>query len=503
MGNEAKTPRRRFSSLDAVFTQFETDVAPMHIGSVNVYEGAIPFRRFVRDIESKLHLIPRYLQVMREAPFRIEYPSWEPAPKLDLEHHVYLHTLPKPGSEIQLRRLAERILSRKLDRSRPLWDLHVVHGLEGRRSAVITRVHHCLADGISGVELAKIMFDHSPVSGAEKSAPAAEVVEPETPRALSDALWDLATDEVARWTEIQQCAARFVESLKLDRARETTTEILGLLRGLTGRIDRFPFNVHRLSGKKRLAWTEFSFAEVRKTREALEGTVNDVVLSTLGIAMRDYLRAHRQKTAGRSLVVMVPVSLRHEHERGMMGNRVSMLPARIPLDEPDPIELFRVVSGHMRRLKDAHIADALFAILRAAQFSPMLQAGLGRLAQYPAAVSLLTMISAYPIVNTVCTNVPGPNIPLYTVGRRMVSYYPYLPVAAEVGVTFGVLSYNQKLAITIVADSAAMKDSDRMREHLESAFIQLRSAAGVVEREPIAVHPARKSRPRTKLSHRQ
>ncbi|GMU93780.1 MAG: hypothetical protein AMXMBFR4_28380 [Candidatus Hydrogenedentota bacterium] len=143
MGNVAKTPRRRFSGLDAVFTQFETDVAPMHIGSVNVYEGTIAFWRYVRDIESKPHLIPRYLQVMREAPHRNEYPSWEPAPRSNLERHVYLHTLPKPGTEVQLRRLAKRIISRKLERSRPLWDLHVVHGLEGRRSAVITRVHHC------------------------------------------------------------------------------------------------------------------------------------------------------------------------------------------------------------------------------------------------------------------------------------------------------------------------------------------------------------------------
>jgi hypothetical protein len=314
---------------------------------------------------------------------------------------------------------------------------------------------------------------------------------------LADTVRDRAADEIARWTEIQQCAAAFFESLQWNHIRGTAIEVLELLRGLSGRLDRFSFNVHRLSGKKRLAWTEFSFAEARKIREVLEGTVNDVVLTTLGIAMQAYLRRHRQKTAGRRLVVMVPVSLRHEHERGMLGNRVSMLPARIPLDVSDPIELFRTVSAHMKRLKEAHVADALFAVLRAAQFSPMLQAGIGKLARFPAAVTLLTLVSPYPIVNSVCTNVPGPNIPLYTVGCRMLSYYPFLPVAAEVGVTFGVLSYDQKLATTVVADAAAMNDVDYMKACLQDSFARLRLAAGVGERPPITVR--RQDRPSRRI----
>ncbi|NUM54766.1 MAG: wax ester/triacylglycerol synthase family O-acyltransferase [Candidatus Hydrogenedentes bacterium] len=479
---------RRFSALDAIFIDIESPVAPMHIGSVCIYDGRISLARFVKHVASRLHLLPRYRQVMVPTPLHLGYPTWRADPDFDIFRHIFEVTAPAQCTVSQLSALSGRILGKMLDRDKPLWELYLVNGLEGGRSAIISKVHHCLADGITGVELGAVMHDHrrKPIDvPVTDNRPRRNDV---SARPILDALWDTAVEEVTRWTEAKQGAAKFLESLSFDTTLTTWKEVLGVVRTFSLPIDRMPFNAHRLSGRKRLAWCEHSFAEVRAVRAALGGTVNDVMLTVVGLAVRRYLKAHGVRPDRKTLRVMVPVSLRHEHERGQMGNRVSMLPVQIPLGIDDPIELFERVHAHTTRLKEIHIAHALHGALRAIQAGPMLQSAVGRLTRMPAVSTLLTTFSGFPAINTVVTNVPGPQIPLYLLGRRMTAYYPYLPVAPEVSVTFGILTYNQTLAVSVIADAAAMPDIARMRRHLETAYGALRTAAGVPERPHVPVH---------------
>jgi len=479
----------RFTALDAIFIDIESATAPMHIGSVSMYDGPVSRARLMKHVTSRLDQLPRYRQVMAPTPLNLGYPTWRPDPDFDIGRHVFELRAPKHCTDARLRAIAARVLGTMLDRGKPLWELHVVNGLEGGRSAVIAKIHHCLADGISGVELGTVIHDHTPKPPAPvrsprlRTRPRAEAAHP-----ILDALWDNAAEELKRWTEAERGAAKFVESLSLASAPGTWKEVFGIVRTFSLPIDRMPFNVHRLSGKKRIAFAEYSFAEVRAIRAALGGTVNDVMLTLVGTAVRRYLQAHKLRPARKTLRIMVPMSLRREDERGRMGNRVSMLPVQIPLGFEGPVEMFDYVREHTARLKDAHVADALYGLLRALQIGPMTQAAVGRLTRLPAVSALLTTVSGFPSINTVVTNVPGPQVPLYLLGRRMESYYPFLPCAPEVSATFGILSYNQKLAVTIVADAAAMPDTERMRALLDESFVELRTAAAIAERPHVHLH---------------
>lgn len=479
---------RRFSALDAIFIDIESPSAPMHIGSVCVYEGQVSLDRLSKHIASRIHRLPRYRQIMVPTPLHLAYPSWQTDPRFDIRRHVRQARIPNGATDAQLRTTAARILSSPLDRDKPLWELFLLSGLAGGHFAIVSKVHHCLADGISGVELASVMHDHLPREVGTQQQRRLRLAAEQVLHPIRDAVWDTAIEEVTRWSEAEQGVAKFLSSLSLDTLGGTWKEVLGIVRTFSLPIDRMPFNVHRLSGKKRLAWLEFSFAEVRGIRAALGGTVNDALLTVVGLAVRRYLKAHGIRPTRKTLRVMVPVSLRREDERGRLGNRVSMLPVQIPLGIGGPVELFRHIREHTTRLKEARVADALFALFRAAQFGPLLQSAIGRLARTSAVNALLSTVSAFPTINTVVTNVPGPQIPLYLLGHRMIHYYPYLPVAPEVSATFGILSYDQKLAISVIADAAAMPDIKRMGSFLNDAYRELRDAAKVIERPHVHLH---------------
>jgi diacylglycerol O-acyltransferase / wax synthase len=466
---------RRLSSMDASFLYFEKKECPMHIGSVSLFDGEIPFDDFVNNLDARIHLLPRYQQVVAPDPFNLGHPTWEFDANFDIRRHVYKVQIDAPGGEKELIELAARIFTPLMDRTKPLWDIYLVYGLDKNQTAMIARVHHCMVDGVSGVDLLKIVLDISPEPTPPPPKPAAPPRPPQLDptRRLFDALLGGMQEGMSRWMEFQNGLLNLTQAMADAATRDAVRETGGTLPRLASFASPLPFN-RPCSGERKLVWSTFSFAEARAIRAACGGTVNDVVLTTLSGAVARYVEMHGQQTAGRSVRVMVPVSLRQEEQRGALGNLVSMLPVEIPLDLGDPLERFRYVNRKTAALKGARVAEGLnlFSALMGILPAPV-QALVGALANTP-----------LPAFNLVSTNVPGPQVPLYATGRRMTAYYPYVPVGYAVGCGCAILSYDQKLYFGLTSDLQAMPDVERLKEFLDESFAELRKAAGVEEIAP-------------------
>ncbi|HJQ24492.1 MAG TPA: wax ester/triacylglycerol synthase family O-acyltransferase [Blastocatellia bacterium] len=472
----------RLTSMDASFLYFEKKEAPMHIGSVSIFEGEIPFDQFIANVSSKMHLLPRYQQKVAPDPFNLGHPTWEFDSDFDINHHIFRLEIDAPGSEAELIKLAGRIFSPMMDRTKPLWDIYLVYGLEGKRTAMIARVHHCMVDGVSGVDLLKIVLDISPDVQAAPAPPAAppQPPRPDATRRFFDALLGGMQEGMDRWMEFQNGLLNLAQAMTTEQTRAAMPDLGKLLPSLAAPAPLLPFN-RPCSGERKLVWSTFSFAEARAIRATLEGTVNDVVLTVLSGAVSRYVESHGQPVAGRSLRVMVPVSLRREEQRGALGNLVSMLPVEIPLDLTDPLARFRHIVSKTAAMKKARVAEglnlfsALMGILPAS-----VQALVGAMATTP-----------LPAFNMVSTNVPGPQVPLYAMGKRMIAYYPYVPVGYAVGCGCAIMSYDQKLYFGLTSDLQAMPDVESLKAFLEASFVELRQAAGVDEIKPQVMKAAK------------
>ncbi len=473
----------RLTSMDATFLYFEKKESPMHIGSVSIFEGEIPFDKFVQNISSKMHLLPRYQQKVTPDPFNLGHPTWEFDRNFDIKNHVFRIQIDAPGSEEELIKLAGRIFTPMMDRNKPLWDIYLVYGLEGKRTAMIARVHHCMVDGVSGVDLLKIVLDISPDAQPlpkAESAPPPQQPRTDATRSFFDALLGGMQEGMNRWMEFQTGLLNLTQSLTSEQTRASVPDMSRFLPALSVPAPLLPFN-RQCSGERKLVWSTFSFAESRAIRAALGGTVNDVVLTVLSGAVSRYVHMHGQQTQGRNLRVMVPVSLRREDQRGALGNLVSMLPVEIPLDLSDPLERFKYINGKTVAMKNARVAEglnlfsALMGILPAS-----VQALVGAMATTP-----------LPAFNMVSTNVPGPQVPLYAMGKRMIAYYPYVPVGYAVGCGCAIMSYDQKLYFGLTSDTQAMPDVERLKEFLDESFVELRKAGGVDEIKPQVMKAAR------------
>lgn len=484
---------RRLRAQDAAFLYAEREEAPLHIGSIAVFEGQVSYSRFVNNIASKLHLIPRYLQRAVPAPFNIGHPTWEWDPDFDLAHHVKHVTVEAPGADAQLFDLAADLFASILDRDKPLWEMYIVDGLEGGNSALITKVHHCLVDGVSGIELLMIVMDVSP----NPPPPIAGELPERRPlpgplSRLIDAVFDNMADSLDRLAE-QQKALVDAATLGNSRARAVMRAVETAAPYLTTPVERTPFNKPLSTGRK-LACSEFSFAEIRAIRQACGGTVNDVVLAVLGGALSRYVAMHGEKTEGRMARIMTPVNVRREDEGGALGNRVSALLVEVPLGVHNPVERLRLVRERTESLKRSRVADGTELLGQLINSSP------------PIVQALAAAMPPPPnnLVNMICTNVPGPMIPLYSVGQRLLAHYPMVPLAWEMGVACGVTSYDQKLYFGLMADAEAAPDVQRLKEFLDQSFIELRSAAGVGKSDlpllGVAADGARRRRTGTRAS---
>lgn len=459
----------RMSAEDAWFLYFEKPDAPLHIGSVGIFEGTIPFDKAYESLNARMHLIPRYRQRAIIPPFYAGHPTWEDDPEFSLERHLTLIELPAPGSEAQLIETASKLFEDMLPRDRPLWHITMVHGLEGGRSALVSRVHHCLVDGVSGIELLMAVLDLVP--DPEPTAPPAEPWQPKAPpsplQSWGDAVFEQWQSGLRAMTEIQESIldprGQFRAATEFARALEIA--VPSALRRPTA----MPWN-KAVSRDRLVAWTEMKFQEVRGIRSRLGGTVNDVVLAILTGGIARYLESKGVTTDGTSLRLMIPVNVRSESEQGALGNRVSMMLPEIPLGIANPAERLMAVRTEMERLKSHNQANAFESLARWSQ-------------NLPAAVHAIAGMGGVPqgTFNVICTNVPGPLIPLYSVGHRMLAHYPLVPLAGDLGIGVGITSFDKGLYMGIMSDPNAMDDVDVLRRFVDEEFRLLRTLAAVPE----------------------
>jgi WS/DGAT/MGAT family acyltransferase len=452
---------------------------PLHIGGVCVFEGTIPFDRFVATIESKLDVIPRYREKVMWPFLNIGYPTWQYDPDFDIRRHIFHVTLDAPGRDDQLRELTGRIFTPLLDRNKPLWETYVVDGLAGNRSAMICKVHHCIVDGVAGIGLLNIILDPSP---EEHPLPRRKPYRPPKPpdgvSLFIDALADSLGQMPKRLADARDGLLGYGALLLGDQAAALGMEqVVDRMPELLSPLEHLPFN-RPCSGERRVYWTEFPFAEARAIRNACGCTVNDVALTVVAGAVARYTKLHGETVKNRFFRPLVPVNVRQPGDSiGAFGNLISLLPVTLPLGIRDPIARMR------------HIHELTLA-LKGARTPELLRVGLAWLGLLPPPVQAILagnlgwLNTPIPLFHMVCTNVPGPQLPLYTCGKRMVACYPHVPTGMDVGISVAIESYDQKLYFALTTDALAAPDGDRMREFLEVSFKELREAAGVPETEP-------------------
>ena len=461
---------RRMSGIDAAFLYLERKEIPLHIAGVCIFDGEIPFAEFVRAIDSKLHLLPRYRQVVVDPRFHLGYPTWEDAPRFRIRDHIFKVRVPAPGGQVELEALASGILSRVMDRSKPLWDIHVVEGLEGGRGAAVVRVHHSLADGVAGASLMKIMLDRTPAGSMAVRKPRYRPVA-RLPRehSVAEALASALRSSVESMIAVESVVLDFSRTLFEERTQQALQKLLGLAPEFAASSERFVFN-RPCSGERKFCWTEFPLEDVQAVRAKLGGTVNDVVLTTVARAVSRYVRAHGERVEGRFLRVMCPVNVRQDGGESL-GNQITFLPVALPLGIPSPAGTLRAVAERteiMKNARAAHLVALLAGWLEAAP--PPLQALFwNAIPQVPLPVPLFHMI---------CTNVAGSPEALYAAGRKMIACYPHVPTGYELGVNVAVQSYAGRMCCGFTADARVVPDVGVFRDLLLSSFRELRRVAG-------------------------
>ena len=461
----------RLTGLDASFLALEDAGAHMHVGSCLLFEGEAPdYVDFVAQLGTRLHLVPRYRQKLAFPAGVQARPVWIDDPHFNPGYHVRHTALPEPASLEQLRNLAGRVLAQRLDRHKPLWEIWLVQHVEGGRFAMITKTHHCLVDGVSGVDIATVLFDLSADPDPPPEPPPAWYPRPEPSAAT------LVADSMAERASAPLDAARLVADVlahpekaagRLGRAAVGLGAVLRA--GLQG-APPSPYNVP-IGPHRRFAWADGELALFKSIKTALGGTVNDVVLTVVTGALRTHMQANGHEVDGVELKAMVPMSVRAEAEKGALGNRVTSMFAPLPVYVEDPIERFRVVHEAMQGLKESGQAVGAELLTQLAGFAP------------PTVLSQASRVqSQQRAFNVVVTNVPGPQFPLYMLGRKLLRIYPQVPLVRNTALGIAIMSYDGTLNFGLLGDYDALPDLDDLAAALRDAIAELAAAAGVARK---------------------
>jgi len=463
-------PTSNFSATDAAFLYLERKEVPLHIASVCIFDGPIPFKKFVASVMSRLPLVPRYLQIPVLQPWNLGFPTWQDDPDFDVYNHVIPVSLAAPGDVAELEELAGHILSELLDRNKPLWDIHVVDGLKDGRGALIWRVHHSLADGVSGSELMKIMMDPTAEGRVFKRKPRQRGRRSAAkPVSLANEISGAVNSALGSLLGLEADLLAFTKHLLGSADQTALKKLVELFPEYTASVERLPFN-KPCTGARKFCWTEWDLTEVQAIREAVGGTVNDVILAVVTRAIARYVKLHDQSVVNRYVRIVCPVNLRQADENNGPGNQISFLPVALPLDARGPARMLQEVASRTDTLKRCGALG--FVGLAAKWFAsapPPLHALFWR--------SIPEIILPVPLLNMICTNVVGSPTPLYAAGRRMLAAYPQVPTGWDLGVGCAVHSYDGKLFFGLIADTHAAPDVDRLRDFLVSSFDELRKAA--------------------------
>jgi diacylglycerol O-acyltransferase / wax synthase len=491
METQGSVPSPRLSGLDASFFYLERKEIPLHMAGVFVFDGPLRCDEFLRRIDAQLHLIPRYRQIVVAPPFNLGYPTWEDDPKFDIRRHIFRVRLDRPGGQAELEALSGRIVSRLMDRSKPLWDIHVVDGLKGGRGALIVRIHHSLADGIAGAALVlKVMLDPTPEGSRATLKPLTRTPRrPVAKPSLTAAIACGIGSSLGHLIDAEAGLLAVGQALLSDRS--ALKGAVGLLPELVRVVERLPFN-KPCSGDRKFCWAEFDLSEVQAIRAAAGGRINDVILTVLTRALAHYVQLHGQAVEKRLIRVICPVNLRQDKGESL-GNQVSVLPVMLPLDVENPVRMLEVVAARTAAMKRARAADLLAIVAGClGVIPPPVQAMLWR--------GISTVMLPFPLFNIICTNIPGAPNPLYCVGRRLLTWYPQVPTGYELGINCAATSCCGKLCFGLIADAHVAPDVTRLRDFLYVAFEELCLAAGVRKPGRRAKAPGkprrRSSRPR-------
>ena len=457
----------RLSGLDASFLALEKGGAHMHVGSVLVFDGpAPPYEDLVAQLERRLHLVPRYRQKLAFPPFGAGRPVWVDDPHFKAHYHLRHTALPPPASQDQLKALAGRVLSQQLDRSKPLWEIWMVDRVGEDAFALVCKTHHALVDGISGVDITTVLFDLEPdPPAADPPPPWYPRPEPSRAALLADALAERATLPLEAARAAAGAAARPA------RVAEETGRALGglaqmLAAGVRG-APPSPLNV-RIGPHRRFTWVESELARLKAIKDALGGSINDVVLTVVAGALRGHLQRRGRDPDGMELKAMVPVSVRADTERGALGNRVAAVYAPLPVGIAEPVDRYRTVHDAMAHLKGSGQAVGAEVITRMAGVAaPTILDQAGRLQ------------SLQRFFNVTVTNVPGPQFALYMLGRRLRSFHPVVPLVTNTALGIAIMSYDGRVSFGLLGDYDAMPDLDELAADLTAAIDELAAAAGV------------------------
>lgn len=466
------------------FFYADTSVTPMNIGAMAIFEGQIEFGMLKQLILSRISQAPLYRQRIVQALLHAGPPTWILDPNFNIDNHVFRLALEPPGTDGQLRQLAGQLASGMLDRTKPLWEMYLIEGLADGHTAIFFKVHHCMVDGIAAVQIITMLMDLTADMPALPTPPPFEPPPlPNTPALLLDAVDRFIPDRLSVFKKIAHDTQMMGSVLgDKERRRRMLVGLANLINDNLKPIQKLPIN-GRNSGRMALTWAEFPLAEVRAIKTHHNASVNDVMLAVLGGAVEAYSSRHGGYGDQNFLRALVPVNVRTEAEQEQFGNRISVLPIDIPFGAPDPLERLRQTMEYTRLMKQSSLSTGLDLVLTlpALALSPV----------QPPVWKLAPAVFAF-LAHTWCTNVAGPPIPVYLLGRKMLHAYGYFPLNASNGLACVIFSYNQRISMTLVTDMAIIPDATELRTDLENSYEALRQAAKV---QPQDMWPASKPRP--------
>jgi diacylglycerol O-acyltransferase / wax synthase len=452
----------RLTAIDASFLHQEGPNSHMHVGAVAELEGPPPpFDELLDSLRGRLHLVPRYRQKLSVPPAGTGRPLWVDDASFNIEYHVRHSALPRPGSESQLLRLAGRIFSQRLDRSKPLWEVWIIEGLEGGRWALISKTHHALIDGISGVDLAQVLFDLGPVPAEVPHPDAAWRPAPEP--GAAEVLAAGAAGLVRTGLRTAAGAASLVTRPRhaLSAAREAAEGVGEVAWAGLNPAPSTPLNVE-IGPHRRYLVVRNRLADYKAVKDAFGGTVNDVVLTVVSGALRGWLRSRGVRTEGLELRALVPVSIRTQQDRGTLGNRIAAMRGPLPVYIADPVARLRTVKVAMDGLKESKQAVGAEVLANVQNFAP------------PTILAQASRLNfSTRLFNLIVTNVPGPQFPLYVRGREMLDVFPVAFLPENHALAIAIMSYNGGMNFGLLGDYDALPDIGRIAEGIGSSLGEL------------------------------
>jgi diacylglycerol O-acyltransferase len=455
----------RLTAVDASFLSNESSNSHMHVGGILIFEGPPPrYVDLVEHVRGRLAQVPRFRQKLVVPPLEAGRPLWADDVNFNLTYHIRHTALPEPGGEAELKRLAGRVFSQQLDRSKPLWELWLAQGLERDRFAILTKTHHAMVDGVSGVDIGTVLFDLEPVPApAEVLDDWAPQPEPGTTQLVARGVSDAVVAPI-------KLAERAVEAVRNPEA--AARKAVEALEGLSEIVSAFadpapdvPLN-HPIGPHRRYLWARSELATFKRIKDVLGGTVNDVVLAVVTGSLRSWLQRRGIRTEGLELRALVPVSIRSEDERGNLGNRIALMRGPLPVYVEDPVRRLRTISeamGHLKRSKQALGAEM---ISRFNDFAP------------PTLLAQASRINfSTRLFNLIVTNVPGPQIPLYVLGRELEEVFPVAFLPQNHALAVAIMSYNGKVGFGLLADYDSMEDIEEIGSGINESLAELEQAA--------------------------